>query len=845
MNTVDLTNATDLEKQYQDLLKKLPSRAPIYLPTEKIPLADKIKGIEHVIRIYKHDLDAVYRPKLRALRERFMGAKRCFLIGNGPSLNVTDLSMLKNEVTFAVNGFFLKAGDLDWKPTFYVVEDHLVAEDRAKWINDFKGPIKFFPSYLGYMFEKSDDTVFYNHRPRKSYPHGFDFSLEADKITYTGCTVTFSMMQIAAYLGFQEIYLIGVDASYDIPKDVQEGKDYGVGVLDMKSDDPNHFDPDYFGKGFRWHDPQVEKMVEAYAEARRVLETLTNQRIYNAGIGGKLEVFDRVAFRSLFPLTRSPETVAAENERRLAAKDAAKFPRLLVLDMTPMGNGTATGEIKSTLLGQWSKDRILQVARHGKNGFALVKALSHGGYSAFQTPRATILSEIAAFDPDVVLYRPVPDVPWLHQFAMELIQQLQRPLVTWVMDDWQSRLAETDTGQAKTLLPDVEALIALSAERLSISSAMSDAFKRRYGVDFTPIANGINPSDWPAPRKHVAGPLVVRYSGGLALDMTRDSVLRVARAVERLAETGIDIRLDINTQKWWMDQSGALFGKFKHTTIGAETLTLEGYRAWLSAADVVLIAYNFDPETLRYVRYSMANKMPECLASGAVLLAVGPLEIATIDYLARTSAALVVERESDAAVEGALRLLQRDPDLRTRLSAAGHELAKTRHNVDVLREELRSVLLRAAEQGYIGTTVASVPSAVPAHRTDDVLQLELDQLRNNFSALSGYVNLLDKRLGGGFAAPVAIAEGSDLIDRLKAAAGPSFARLLLTSVGSALLMESANTNRRLDQDEALEAAIRFALETLPDDDAHKLQYQRMRQRYGKTNTSRSLQWNGS
>lgn len=845
MKNPTVAEPTDIEMQYELLLRKLPSRAPIYLPTDRIPVADRIKGIEHVIEIYKHDLDAVYRPKLRALRERFKGSKRCFLIGNGPSINQTDLSMLKNEVTFAVNGFFLKAVDLDWKPTFYVVEDHLVAEDRAKWINDFKGPIKLFPSYLGYMFDKSDDTIFYNHRPRKSYPHGFDFSLEADKITYTGCTVTFSMMQLATYLGFEEIYLIGVDASYEIPKDAQEGKDYSVGVLDMKSDDPNHFDPDYFGKGFRWHDPQVEKMVEAYAEARKVLEEQTIQRIYNAGIGGKLEVFDRVPFASLFPLAKSPEVVAVENEARQAKKDAAKFPRILVIDMTPMGNGTATGEIKSTLLGQWPKDRILQISRHGKDAFALVRPLSDGGYSTLQTPRATVLREVAAFNADVILYRPVPDVPGLHQFAMELIQKLKLPLVTWVMDDWQSRLAETDKEQAKALLPDVEALIAQSVSRLSISEAMSDAYKQRYGVRFVPIANGINPADWPKPRKHGPGPLLVRYSGGLAADMTRDSVLRLARAVERLATSGIDIRLEINTQKWWLDQSAALFAPLKHTSIGSESLTPEAYRTWLCAADVVVIAYNFDPETLRYVRYSMANKLPECLASGAVLLAVGPLEIATIGYLARTSAALVVERESDAAVEGALRLLQRDPDLRTRLSAAGHELAKTRHNVDVLREELRSVLLRAAEQGYIGTTVAPVPSAVPAHRTDDVLQLELDQLRNNFSALSGYVNLLDRRLGGGFAAPVAIAEGRDLIDRLKAAAGPSFARLLLTSVGSALLMESADTNRRLDQDKALEAAIRFALETLPDDDAHKLQYHRMRQRYGKTNTSQSLQWNGS
>jgi Protein of unknown function DUF115 len=294
------TSPAEQERIYADMLARLPSQAPIFLPTDKIPLTQKIRGIEHVLQIYQTDLNLIYRPRLQALRNRFKGQDRCFLIGNGPSLNQTDLSLLRDEVTFAVNGFFLKAADLDWKPTFYCVEDHLVAEDRAPWINDFHGPIKFFPAYLGYVFPADDNTIFYNHRPRKSYPHGFDFSREADKITYTGCTVTFSLMQLAAYLGFRNIYLIGVDASYDIPKDTQETKAYGVGVLDMKSDDPNHFDPNYFGKGFRWHDPQVDKMLEAYAEARRSLEG-TGQTIYNATIGGQLEVFERVDYASLFP----------------------------------------------------------------------------------------------------------------------------------------------------------------------------------------------------------------------------------------------------------------------------------------------------------------------------------------------------------------------------------------------------------------------------------------------------------------------------------------------------------------------------------------------------------------
>jgi 6-hydroxymethylpterin diphosphokinase MptE-like protein len=303
------------EAEYRKIVASLPTSGEIFLPTDRFDPEARLRGIRTVRDIYRERLNTTYRPRLENLRDKYAGTKRCFIIGNGPSLNRTDLSVLKDEVTFAVNGFFLKTEDLDWLPTFYVVEDHLVAEDRQQRINEFKGPTKLFPVYLAYCLEEGEDTIFFNHQPRKSYPHGFDFSTSAAEITYSGCTVTFTCMQLAFYLGFEEVYLIGVDASYDLPKDVERGDDYNVGVLDMKSDDPNHFHPDYFGKGFRWHDPQVDKMVDAYKEARRVTD-MTSQRIYNATVGGQLEVFERRAFSTLFPDARRRDEAVAGSERK-------------------------------------------------------------------------------------------------------------------------------------------------------------------------------------------------------------------------------------------------------------------------------------------------------------------------------------------------------------------------------------------------------------------------------------------------------------------------------------------------------------------------------------------------
>lgn len=786
----------ELEEIYDDRLSKLPSRAPIYTATERVPMINRIRGAEHVHQIYKKDLDEIYRPKLRELREKYKDRKRCFLIGNGPSLNETDLSMLKDEVTFAVNGFFLKAKDLDWKPTFYLVEDHLVAEDRAPWISEFKGSTKLFPAYLGYAFPAAEDTIFYNHRPRKSYPNGFDFSLEADKITYTGCTVTFSMMQIAAYLGFEEIYLIGVDASYDIPQDAQEGQDYAVGVLDMKSDDPNHFDPDYFGKGFRWHDPQVEKMVEAYSEARRTLKG-TGQTIYNATVGGMLEVFERRSFHSIFPNAKSPEKVALENE----AKQLAKTPRMLVIDMTAMGNGTATGEIKSTLFAGWPSEQILQVAKHGKDQLSLVKMVDDS-YPSRVAQEEEVNAAIDAFDPEVIMYRQVPNTPELHAFAMKTIERLNVPLVTWLMDDWPAELERKDPEQWAVQGPDLIQLLDKSAIRLSICDAMSDAFEKRYGHPFTAYANGVNPVDWAELRHQEGKQLRVRYAGGLAPNMTLESVLRVAEAVENLAQKGRPISLEINTQQWWYRDHGDKFEQFKFTRIETTNRPTEEYRAWLREADAVVIAYNFNEETRRYVQYSMANKTPECLASGAVVFAHGPEDFATISYLKSTKGASVITEPEVSAVEAELLALLENPGQRNLLAERARKVAFSHRNVIKLRDSLRASIAQA---------VAGVPQC--SNETD---QLPVNQLPPNEAFSEELHSFPEGNIDS-------LKFMQTLAQKDRVANDP----LLLKVAAANLLLEPKDTMSLLGKNRQVKEALETLIAELPSYDQNKSHYLRV------------------
>ncbi|NJN59864.1 MAG: DUF115 domain-containing protein [Leptolyngbyaceae cyanobacterium SL_5_9] len=230
--------------------------------------------------------------KLLSLRNKYVG-QRAFIIGNGPSLRETDLSKLKHEITIASNGIFLLFDEIDFRPTFYTVEDRLVAEDRASVINTLTGITKIFPQDLAYCLKGDRHTLYINFL--RQYPKFPQFSAEFEEYVYWGGTVTYLSLQLAYYLGIREVYLVGVDHSYKPKAEVDEQQG---NVITSHSNDVNHFHPDYFGPGYRWHDPKVERMEQSYKEAKSFYEA-NGGTVYNATIGGQLEVFPRVRYEDI------------------------------------------------------------------------------------------------------------------------------------------------------------------------------------------------------------------------------------------------------------------------------------------------------------------------------------------------------------------------------------------------------------------------------------------------------------------------------------------------------------------------------------------------------------------
>lgn len=216
--------------------------------------------------------------------------KPCVVIGNGPSLRIEDLTKL-HELridTFACNRIHLVFPKTPWRPTYYFMSDEkLLASDH--------GVLEGAPDAICFYPEKAKEQVaegnFY-HCLLYHYGTEGKFSTDAAQGVYAGGSVTTEMLQFAYYLGYNKIYLIGVDFSYSTTNK-NDDKTY------IYSGEKNYFIEGYMKPGEVADMPNIDANLLAFMAAREEIEK-NGRVVMNATRGGKLEVFERVSLDDLF-----------------------------------------------------------------------------------------------------------------------------------------------------------------------------------------------------------------------------------------------------------------------------------------------------------------------------------------------------------------------------------------------------------------------------------------------------------------------------------------------------------------------------------------------------------------
>jgi Uncharacterized protein conserved in bacteria len=207
--------------------------------------------------------------------------ERCFIICTGPSLTLTDCELLKNEKTFCMNSFCKVYGDTYFRPTYYGLQDRIVygsmkdelmmhykdannvfVADRIVWHSEIGTKWTVFPLNMSYAaYARWFDKKFYAK-----------FSADPYRIVYDGFSITMGLIQIAVYMGFKHIYLLGADCSFPAGEKIHFVES---GVVDSTISTAR------------------ERNLAGYIAAKKYADA-HGINIYNATRGGELEVFPRV-----------------------------------------------------------------------------------------------------------------------------------------------------------------------------------------------------------------------------------------------------------------------------------------------------------------------------------------------------------------------------------------------------------------------------------------------------------------------------------------------------------------------------------------------------------------------
>ena len=204
----------------------------------------------------------------------------CVVVGNGPSLNKSNLDLLAGVDTF-VSNYAVLSPQLARHASVLAVTNHLVADQAPHLFNAARTPLKVFPYWLRYCIHEDPQTVFLNAEGGAPF-----FSTDIiDRISWHS-TVTHFHLQLAYHLGYSRVLMIGFDHSYDQKATAKEGD-----VLYCESNDANHFDARYF-KGKKWQAADTGRMGQVYELAKAAFEA-DGRVVKNCTVGGHLEVFER------------------------------------------------------------------------------------------------------------------------------------------------------------------------------------------------------------------------------------------------------------------------------------------------------------------------------------------------------------------------------------------------------------------------------------------------------------------------------------------------------------------------------------------------------------------------
>jgi len=275
------------------------------LKSEFLPpfLYRKLVNLKAFVQNYKFNKLIIDNDKYRGIHRNH----NCYILGSGPSIKKQDLKILKNQIVISLNNFFVHP-DYNEIVANGVSNYHVIApthepQTEKEWVlwlteMELKVPINVklifglnsYPCNVQFLVDKysffqQHEIIWYCSPLLFDETLGSSNNIDIASNVFGAEAVSVYALIVSIYMGFDNIYLLGMDHDYFLHSDESKMRMYS------NADHQNNEFERTFGK--RFYTLELHRQYKIFCKYE-FLKSISKSKIYNATEGGILKVFPLV-----------------------------------------------------------------------------------------------------------------------------------------------------------------------------------------------------------------------------------------------------------------------------------------------------------------------------------------------------------------------------------------------------------------------------------------------------------------------------------------------------------------------------------------------------------------------
>lgn len=299
-----------------------------------------------------------------------------------------------------------------------------------------------------------------------------------------------------------------------------------------------------------------------------------------------------------------------------------------------------------------------------------------------------LINWINNFKPDVLFFQG-SSAAFGYEIALWICNEFKIPLILELTDDYTCllyRYSIIERSNLNKYLKLFKKAIKYASTVCVISDDMMYEYKKKFGGNYNVIMNSVN---IPAvvSRDDFLQPIKLVYAGNVFLNRWKVLNIIGEALVKIKKENGIDASLDIYSpipipQKIVNELQKTGNVKYKGF------LSSKELKHAISVSNILVHVESFDEKMRRITRLSISTKIPEYMASGKCILAVGPKDVASINYLSINDCAFVLNDIGEKSMIENILIMFRNHALRETYSQNALAVCKNRHDGEKMRKNI-------------------------------------------------------------------------------------------------------------------------------------------------------------